>query len=42
MTAQTMDLHGQAQPDYLDGEHGAHYTLRRDDGFAYAMTPLST
>src|SRR5262245_9993609 len=30
-----MELHGQALLDYLNGDEGAHYILRRDDGIAY-------
>ena len=37
MAVPTMDLHGQALLDYLDGEEQASYTLRRDDGFAYPL-----
>jgi 2-polyprenyl-3-methyl-5-hydroxy-6-metoxy-1,4-benzoquinol methylase len=30
-----MELHGQALLDYINGDEGAHYILRRDDGIAY-------
>ena len=35
MLTQTMDLHGQAMMDYLQGEKDAYCILRRDDGVAY-------
>ena len=35
MIAETMDLHGQAMLDYLEGERDAFCVLRRDDGIAY-------
>jgi SAM-dependent methyltransferase len=35
MIAETMDLHGQAMLDYLNGEKDAYCILRRDDGIAY-------
>jgi len=31
----TMDLHGQAMLDYLNGDKNAYYMLRRDDGVAF-------
>jgi 2-polyprenyl-3-methyl-5-hydroxy-6-metoxy-1,4-benzoquinol methylase len=30
-----MELHGQALLDYINGDEGAHYILRRNDGIAY-------
>jgi len=30
-----MELHGQALLDYINGDEGARYILRRDDGIAY-------
>jgi SAM-dependent methyltransferase len=35
MITETMDLHGQAMLDYLNGERDAYCVLRRDDGIAY-------
>jgi 2-polyprenyl-3-methyl-5-hydroxy-6-metoxy-1,4-benzoquinol methylase len=35
MIVETMDLHGQAMLDYLNGEKDAYCVLRRDDGIAY-------
>lgn len=35
MAGQTMEVHGQAMLDYLNGEKDAYCILRRDDGIAY-------
>lgn len=35
LLTRTMDLHGQAMLDYMNGERGAYGILRRDDGAAY-------